>query len=106
MSRKKAERSAFPVKAKESTSGNAEHSAGSAWSGNAERSAAPSHRSLTLSHEAAASVGIPLERADDIISLGVQVSTREDLVGVVNSIGYYDEVADHLIEAGAIIGTP
>lgn len=50
----------------------------------------------------AAKVGIPKERATSIKTLGDAASVEDaaDLTPVLNSIGYYDEKAAHLVAAG------
>ena len=60
-------------------------------------------RGVTLTYEQASRAGVPNERADDIIRLGADAATRDDLAVVVESVGYYAEKADHLIEVGAVV---
>jgi len=48
------------------------------------------------------SVGFPDERAEDIhaIAAVANPADADDLAAIVNVLGYYDEQADHLVEAG------
>jgi uncharacterized protein (DUF1697 family) len=48
------------------------------------------------------SVGFPDERAEDIHALAVAANPAnvDDLAAILNEQGYYDEQAQHLVDAG------
>jgi len=48
----------------------------------------------------AAKVGIPKQRASQIKASGASALDVDDLRDIVNTQGYYDEKADHLVAAG------